>query len=177
MERVGVVGCGLMGSGIAEIVARSGSSVVVIERNTDALNLGRDRIEKSLARAVSSGKLPDDEANRARANPVSYTHLDVYKRQMIHSAAVGPLIHVAASKIENTVKTAKPNVYIRTRPKMSPTRPRLTTRTEVTRRNPIKIHRKYGSFCDARGFRWIPRKMLGRADVYKRQGSDRVLAA
>jgi 3-hydroxybutyryl-CoA dehydrogenase len=68
MERVGVVGCGLMGSGIAEIVARSGSSVVVIERNTDALNLGRDRIEKSLARAVSSGKLPDDEANRARAN-------------------------------------------------------------------------------------------------------------
>jgi 3-hydroxybutyryl-CoA dehydrogenase len=57
-----------MGSGIAEIVARSGSSVVVIERNADALNLGRDRIEKSFARAVSSGKLPEDEADRARAN-------------------------------------------------------------------------------------------------------------
>ena len=68
MNRVGVVGCGLMGSGIAEIVARSGSSVVVIERNADALNLGRDRIEKSFARAVSSGKLPEDEADRARAN-------------------------------------------------------------------------------------------------------------
>jgi 3-hydroxybutyryl-CoA dehydrogenase len=68
MDRVGVVGCGLMGSGIAEIVARSGSSVVVIERNADALNLGRDRIEKSFARAVSSGKLPEDEADRARAN-------------------------------------------------------------------------------------------------------------
>ena len=68
MERIGVVGCGLMGSGIAEIAARSGSDVTVIERNTDALNAGRDRIEKSLSRAVSSGKLPEDEATLARSN-------------------------------------------------------------------------------------------------------------
>ena len=68
MERIGVVGCGLMGSGIAEIAARSGSDVTVIERNADALNAGRDRIEKSLSRAVSSGKLPEDEATLARSN-------------------------------------------------------------------------------------------------------------
>ncbi|MGA2433542.1 MAG: 3-hydroxybutyryl-CoA dehydrogenase [Acidimicrobiales bacterium] len=68
MERIGVVGCGLMGSGIAEIAARSGSDVTVIERNAEALNAGRDRIEKSLSRAVTSGKLPEDEATLARSN-------------------------------------------------------------------------------------------------------------
>ncbi|MHB1087628.1 MAG: 3-hydroxybutyryl-CoA dehydrogenase [Acidimicrobiales bacterium] len=68
MERVGVVGCGLMGSGIAEIAARSGSSVVVVERDAASLSAGRERIEKSLSRAVAAGKLPEEEANLARAN-------------------------------------------------------------------------------------------------------------
>ena len=68
MERIGVVGCGLMGSGIAEIAARSGSDVTVIERNAEAVNAGRDRIEKSLSRAVTSGKLPEEEAALARSN-------------------------------------------------------------------------------------------------------------
>ena len=68
MERIGVVGCGLMGSGIAEICARAGADVVVIERDADALAQGQTRIERSLDRASSSGKLPEDEANRARGN-------------------------------------------------------------------------------------------------------------
>jgi 3-hydroxybutyryl-CoA dehydrogenase len=68
MERIGVVGCGLMGSGIAEVAARAGADVIVIERDADALAQGQARIERSLTRAVSSGKLPEDEANRARGN-------------------------------------------------------------------------------------------------------------
>ena len=68
MERIGVVGCGLMGSGIAEIAARSGADVIVIERSSDALAQGVARIEKSLTRAVSSGKVPEAEANLARGN-------------------------------------------------------------------------------------------------------------
>jgi 3-hydroxybutyryl-CoA dehydrogenase len=68
MERIGVVGCGLMGSGIAEIAARAGADVIVIERDADALAMGNARIERSLTRAVASGKLPEDEANRARGN-------------------------------------------------------------------------------------------------------------
>ncbi len=67
MERVGVVGCGLMGSGIAEVAARAGAEVVVIEQDGAALDRGRERIERSLARAVSSGKLPDEEAQRTLA--------------------------------------------------------------------------------------------------------------
>src|SRR5580700_9293522 len=68
MERIGVVGCGLMGSGIAEICARAGADVVVIERDADTLALGQARIERSLERAVASGKFREDEANRARGN-------------------------------------------------------------------------------------------------------------
>ena len=70
MERIGVVGCGLMGSGIAEIAARSGADVIVVERNTEALAQGESRIERSLTRAVASGKLPEEEAQMARANLV-----------------------------------------------------------------------------------------------------------
>ncbi|HUY42989.1 MAG TPA: 3-hydroxybutyryl-CoA dehydrogenase [Acidimicrobiales bacterium] len=68
MERVGIVGCGLMGSGIAEVAARAGATVVVIERDAEALEKGRGRIEKSLNRAVSAGKVPESEADLARAN-------------------------------------------------------------------------------------------------------------
>ena len=64
IERVGVVGCGLMGSGIAQVCARAGLDVVVREVNQGALEAGRKRIESSLERAVRSGKLP--EADRAK---------------------------------------------------------------------------------------------------------------
>ncbi len=44
------------------------------------------------------------------------------------------------SRIEPTVKTAKPRLYMRTRPNMSPTRPRLTTSTAATTMKPSIIH-------------------------------------
>jgi 3-hydroxybutyryl-CoA dehydrogenase len=61
IQRVGVVGCGLMGSGIAEVSARAQLDVVVVEATDDRLASGRKRIEKSLARAVRNGKLSRDE--------------------------------------------------------------------------------------------------------------------
>jgi 3-hydroxybutyryl-CoA dehydrogenase len=63
--RIGVVGGGLMGSGIAEVCARAGLDVVVREVNDTALDLGRRRVETSLRRAVSSGKLSDSAADAA----------------------------------------------------------------------------------------------------------------
>jgi 3-hydroxybutyryl-CoA dehydrogenase len=65
IERVGVVGCGLMGSGIAEVCARAGLDVIVREVNQGALDAGRKRIEGSLDRAVRSGKLPEAERDDA----------------------------------------------------------------------------------------------------------------
>jgi 3-hydroxybutyryl-CoA dehydrogenase len=68
MDRIGVVGCGLMGSGIAEIAARAGADVIVVERDAESLAAGEARIERSLTRAVGGGKMPEQEANTARGN-------------------------------------------------------------------------------------------------------------
>lgn len=68
MDRIGVVGCGLMGSGIAEIAARAGADVIVVERDAESLAAGEARIERSLTRAVIGGKMPEQEANTARGN-------------------------------------------------------------------------------------------------------------
>jgi 3-hydroxybutyryl-CoA dehydrogenase len=67
IERVGVVGCGLMGSGIAEVCARGGADVVVREPDEGLLAAGRARIEQSLSRAVRAGKLAGDEVDAALA--------------------------------------------------------------------------------------------------------------
>ena len=65
IRRVGVVGCGLMGSGIVEVAARTGYEVIVRELTPDLLQKGLDRLDGSMRRAVERGKL--DEAGRAAA--------------------------------------------------------------------------------------------------------------
>ena len=60
MDKVGVVGCGLMGAGITEVVARAGLEVVVVEADETAAAAGRQRLETSLERARSRGKLEQD---------------------------------------------------------------------------------------------------------------------
>jgi 3-hydroxybutyryl-CoA dehydrogenase len=65
VERVGVVGGGIMGSGIAEVCARAGIDVVLVEAAPDRADAARERIEASFERAVRRGKL--DEPGRAAA--------------------------------------------------------------------------------------------------------------
>jgi 3-hydroxybutyryl-CoA dehydrogenase len=57
IQKVGVVGCGLMGSGIAEVAAKANFDVVVREVSDELIEAGRQRIRKSLERAVEKGKL------------------------------------------------------------------------------------------------------------------------
>lgn len=57
ISKLGVIGAGLMGSGIAEVSARAGINTIVIEASEEAAKAGRARIEKSLDRAVRAGKL------------------------------------------------------------------------------------------------------------------------
>jgi len=64
IERVAVLGCGLMGSGIAEVIAKAGIETWVREVNDDLVAKGRGRIEKSLGRAVDKGKLEAAERDR-----------------------------------------------------------------------------------------------------------------
>lgn len=65
IKTVGVVGCGLMGSGIVELIAKNGYSVVVREINDDFLNKGLGRIQGSMGRAVERGKLSATDRDAA----------------------------------------------------------------------------------------------------------------
>jgi 3-hydroxybutyryl-CoA dehydrogenase len=87
MERIGVVGCGLMGSGIAEVTARAGAFVTVIESDEDALKRGQDRIEKSLSRAVGSNKMSEDDASHIRDHLTYSTDFgDLADRELVIEA-------------------------------------------------------------------------------------------
>ncbi len=66
-KHVGVVGCGLMGSGIAEVCARAGYQVTVREVSEVLLRRGLERIDASMARAVQRGKLTAQDRDAARA--------------------------------------------------------------------------------------------------------------
>ena len=78
ISKVGVVGCGLMGHGIAQICAQAGWDVVVREISQEKLDGGVAKIDKQLAKAVEKGKLEqaDAEAVRGRIQPtLDYTDL------------------------------------------------------------------------------------------------------
>jgi len=65
ITRIGVVGGGLMGSGIAEVAARSGIDVIVSEATEEFAGAARARIEKSVRRGVDKGKLTAEDADGA----------------------------------------------------------------------------------------------------------------
>jgi 3-hydroxybutyryl-CoA dehydrogenase len=87
-EKVGVVGGGTMGAGIAEVCARSGCEVVVLEVSDAALDAARARVETSLGRAVRSGRLEEaarDEVLARIAWTTSYD--DLGDRDLVVEAA------------------------------------------------------------------------------------------
>jgi 3-hydroxybutyryl-CoA dehydrogenase len=89
IERVGVVGGGLMGSGIAEVSARADLDVVVLEVNDAAISAGRKRVESSLGRAVRSGKLSTEQHEAALAR-IRFTtdYAELADRQLVVEAVI-----------------------------------------------------------------------------------------
>ncbi|MDQ3953050.1 MAG: 3-hydroxybutyryl-CoA dehydrogenase [Actinomycetota bacterium] len=63
IRKVGVVGCGTMGSGICEVCARAGYDVVFTEISEEAVAAGRERIARSIGRAVERGKIDQATAD------------------------------------------------------------------------------------------------------------------
>jgi 3-hydroxybutyryl-CoA dehydrogenase len=89
IERVGVVGAGQMGAGIAEVSLRAGVDVRIFEPTEALVTAGRDRITKSLQRGVSKGKLTQDEFDSALARLTSTTALaDLADRDLVIEAIV-----------------------------------------------------------------------------------------
>ncbi|RSN65575.1 3-hydroxybutyryl-CoA dehydrogenase [Amycolatopsis sp. WAC 04182] len=72
ISSVGVIGLGTMGAGIAEVLARSGVSVVAVEIDDDGVHRGRGHLEHSTERAVTGGKL-DADGRSALLDRIRYT--------------------------------------------------------------------------------------------------------
>jgi len=79
IQRVGVVGCGLMGSGIAQVSAQSGFMTVVREVSADLLEKGIKSIEKNLARLVDKGMITEAEKSEIRGRLKGTTSLEGLK--------------------------------------------------------------------------------------------------
>jgi 3-hydroxybutyryl-CoA dehydrogenase len=89
IERVGVVGAGQMGSGIAEVSAKSGADVLVFEPSDELIDAGRMRITGSLERAKAKGKLAADEFAVALGRLKFTTSLaDLADRQLVIEAVI-----------------------------------------------------------------------------------------
>lgn len=87
-DRVGVIGGGTMGAGIAEVSARAGCDVLVLEVSEQALVAARGRIEGSLGRAVRSGRLLDSEADAVLGRLRFVTdYADLHDRELVIEAA------------------------------------------------------------------------------------------
>jgi 3-hydroxybutyryl-CoA dehydrogenase len=76
IETVGVLGCGLMGSGIAQVCAQSGYKTIVREVNQPVLDKGLGRIRKFLADGVEKGKVTRETHDQTLANLSGTTSFD-----------------------------------------------------------------------------------------------------
>ncbi len=89
IERVGIVGGGLMGAGIAEICARAALDVVVREVNEPAAAAARRRVEASMERGVKAGKLTDEERLAASGRiRFATAYADLADRELVIEAVI-----------------------------------------------------------------------------------------
>lgn len=76
INKVAVLGCGLMGAGIAQVCAQAGRDVTVIEVSEEFLSKGLSGIEKQLGKMVDKGKLSADDRDKTRARLSGATRLE-----------------------------------------------------------------------------------------------------
>lgn len=86
MNRLGVVGCGLMGAGIAEVGAKGGCDVVIVDAIPEALEAAKDRMAASLAKAEEKGKLTEPAADILARMTFSADLRDLADREIVIEA-------------------------------------------------------------------------------------------
>ena len=92
IQRIGVIGVGLMGAGVAEVCALAGYDVLVREINDELLAKGLERIEASMQTAVKHGKLTAADEDAARGRVRGTTRLeDFADRDLVLEAAIEDL--------------------------------------------------------------------------------------
>ncbi len=73
IQRIGVIGVGLMGAGVAEVCARAGYDTLVREINDEFLAKGLERVEASMQSAVQRGKLASADQEAASIRSAHHT--------------------------------------------------------------------------------------------------------
>lgn len=88
VELVGVVGGGTMGAGIAEVCAKAGSDVIVLETSEKFADAARERVSTSIGKGVKRGKITQEEADAAIARVRVTTDIaDLADRDLVIEAA------------------------------------------------------------------------------------------
>ncbi|MDE3112063.1 MAG: 3-hydroxybutyryl-CoA dehydrogenase [Chloroflexota bacterium] len=109
IERVGVVGFGAMGSGIAQVCASAGCSVTVREVDQAAIDRGWKGIDSSLARVVKAGRMAEDEAKAARARIGAATTFDAFADRDLVIEAVLEIADVKRKVFEELDRLCPPS--------------------------------------------------------------------
>jgi 3-hydroxybutyryl-CoA dehydrogenase len=89
MIKVGILGAGAMGSGIAQVASQAGHKVVLSDRDTDALKLSEEKLSKVMSRLIEKGKIDEDRKKEIEGN-ISYTEnlVDFSDCQLVIEAIV-----------------------------------------------------------------------------------------
>jgi len=114
IKKVGVVGCGIMGSGIAETCARAGYPVIVLEVNQGLLDKGMKALRSSLEKAVKKGKSTEQEMNdtlgrlKGTTKFEDFKDCDIVLEAVIENLEEKKRIFAAADKIcpKHTILTS-----------------------------------------------------------------------
>ncbi|BAT71463.1 3-hydroxybutyryl-CoA dehydrogenase [Thermosulfidibacter takaii ABI70S6] len=114
IKKIGVCGAGTMGHGIVQVCAQAGYEVVVREVNEEALNRGISLIEKNLSRAVSKGKITEDEKNAIMGRIKGTTKLEDLADVDFFIEAVVELEDVKKEVFEAVDKITKPDIVLAT---------------------------------------------------------------
>ncbi len=114
IRKVGVVGCGTMGSGICEVVARSGVPVAFVEVSPERVEGGLERIRTSLQRAVSRGKLEQDAADELIGRIIGDTSFDVLADADLVLEAVPEQLTMKQETFATLDRVCKPEAILAT---------------------------------------------------------------
>ncbi|HVE75597.1 MAG TPA: 3-hydroxybutyryl-CoA dehydrogenase [Actinomycetota bacterium] len=114
IKKVGVLGCGTMGAGICEIVARSGYKVVFKEVDEARVDEGLERIKHSIDRGVSSGKMSEEERAQVLSRISGSTVMSSLADADLVVEAVPEFPHIKRKAFRELDETLSPDAIIAT---------------------------------------------------------------
>jgi 3-hydroxybutyryl-CoA dehydrogenase len=113
-QKIGVVGCGLMGAGIVEVAIKSGHETVICEATQEFLDRGLSRLDGSMERAVKRGKMTDAERETARGRLHTSIDLSALADCDVIVEAITENRELKAKLWQDIAKHAKPTALLAT---------------------------------------------------------------